>query len=84
MRAVPEVGVTTPVSMEMVWVLPAPFGPSRPNTSPSSTLKLIPLTASKSPYFLTRFSTSRIAGILNSFQETSYIKIQFNYSKKGN
>ena len=53
MRAVPEVGGMMPVSMEIDWVLPAPLGPRRPNTSPSSTAKLIPLTASKSPYFLT-------------------------------
>ena len=41
---------------------PAPFGPSSPNTSPSSTAKSIPLTASKSPYFFFSPSTSRIAG----------------------
>src|SRR3990172_854097 len=63
MRAVPDVGSITPVSIEIVWVLPAPLGPSRPKTSPSSTEKLMPLTASKSPYFFTRLSTSRMAGI---------------------
>src|SRR5512136_2544337 len=63
MRAVPDVGGKMPVSMEMVVVLPAPLGPSRPKTSPSWTEKLMPLTASWPPYFLTRFSTSRIAGM---------------------
>src|SRR4051812_12342472 len=38
--------------------LPAPLGPSRPKISPSSTAKLIPLTAVKSPNFLTMFWTS--------------------------
>ena len=33
-RAVPAVGATVVVSMPMVVDLPAPFGPSRPNTSP--------------------------------------------------
>src|SRR3989304_5869806 len=63
MRAVPDVGSITPVSIEIVWVLPAPLGPSRPKTSPSSTEKLMPLTASKSPYFLTSTPSSRIAGM---------------------
>ena len=44
-RAVPDVGSSTPVSIEIVVVLPAPFGPSRPKTSPSSTAKLMPSTA---------------------------------------
>src|SRR5512137_1631349 len=60
MRAVPDVGSITLVSIEMVCVLPAPLGPSKPKTSPSSTVKLSPFTASKSPYFFTRLSTSRM------------------------
>ena len=47
-RAVPEVGSSSVVSILIVVVLPAPFGPSRPNSSPSSTAKLIPRTASTS------------------------------------
>src|SRR6478672_2452262 len=38
--------------------LPAPFGPRRPKISPSSTAKLIPLTATNSPNFLTICRTS--------------------------
>ena len=42
-------------------VLPAPFGPRRPNTSPAATSKSIPSTARTSPYRLTRPWT-RITG----------------------
>ena len=38
--------------------LPAPFGPSSPKISSSSTWKVTSSTAVKSPYFLTMFSTS--------------------------
>src|SRR5687768_5815443 len=61
--ASPEVGVYRVESMEMVVVFPAPFGPSRLKISPSLMSNEIPLTAKKSPYFLTRFWTSRMAGI---------------------
>jgi hypothetical protein len=40
-----------------VVVLPAPFGPSRPNTSPDRTEKLIPSTATSSPNTLRSPST---------------------------
>lgn len=33
-QAFPEVGLKSPVNIEIVVVLPAPFGPSNPNTSP--------------------------------------------------
>ena len=39
----------TAVSMRMVDVFPAPFGPSSPKHSPASTEKLTPFTAVKSP-----------------------------------
>src|SRR6266702_1749081 len=39
-------------------LLPAPLGPSSPKISPSFTSKVTPLTASKSPYFFTMFSTA--------------------------
>ena len=41
----PEVLVTRVVSTPTVVVLPAPFGPSSPNTSPRRTAKLSPSTA---------------------------------------
>src|SRR4029079_833861 len=58
MIAVPAVGVSSVVIMRMSVDLPAPFGPSRPKTSPSSTPKLTPLTAVKSPQRLTMSRTS--------------------------
>jgi hypothetical protein len=42
----------------IVVVFPAPFGPSKPNTSPSATEKLRLSTAVVSPNFLVRFLTS--------------------------
>ena len=47
--------------MRIVVVLPAPFGPSRPNASPSSMPKVMPRTASKPPAnVLRRSSHSRM------------------------
>ena len=45
MLAVPLVGVMKPASMRMVVVLPAPFGPRKPSTSPGWTSKLTSSTA---------------------------------------
>src|ERR1700683_2473818 len=56
--AVPEVGAMSVVSIRMSVDLPAPFGPSKPKTSPSSTSKVTPLTAVNSPKRLTRLRTS--------------------------
>src|SRR5579859_1418139 len=53
------------VSILIVVLFPAPFGPSKPKTSPFSTLKLISLTARCSPNCLTRWLTSIIAVILH-------------------
>ena len=47
--AVPLVGEIVVVSIPIVVDLPAPFGPSRPNTSPEATSKSMPLTASMPP-----------------------------------
>src|SRR5262249_47268384 len=44
--------------MEMSVVLPAPLGPSNPNSSPSVTEKLTPLSASSRPYHFLRSSTT--------------------------
>src|ERR1019366_1804749 len=54
----PEVGLSKPQSMRMVVDLPAPFGPRKPKTSPLVTARLRRSTATKSPNFLTRFSTT--------------------------
>jgi len=60
-RAEPLVGITVVVSIPIVVDLPAPFGPSRANTSPGSTVKETPRTASTPPgYVFVRWSTSII------------------------
>ena len=53
----PSSGWRSPSSISTVVVLPAPFGPSRPNTSPAATSKLTPSTALMSPYVLWTSST---------------------------
>ena len=47
-RACPTVGISSVISILIVVVLPAPFGPSRPKSSPSRIAKLTPRTASTS------------------------------------
>src|SRR5262245_49423671 len=46
---VPADGGRKPVSMRIVVVLPAPFGPRKPTTSPRSRVKLTSSTASAAP-----------------------------------
>ena len=53
----PEVGISRPVHMRMVVDLPEPFGPKKPVTWPSGTVKLRSSTAVSVPYFLVRFET---------------------------
>ena len=48
----PYVGLKKPAITRIVVVLPAPFGPRNPSTSPGSTLKLNPSTARNEPYCL--------------------------------
>ena len=55
----PLVGPMTSKSISIVVVLPAPFGPSKPNISPVFSSKEILSTAVKSPNFLVRFLTSK-------------------------
>src|SRR5713101_3539321 len=57
-RAVPEVGGVSVVNMRMSVVFPAPFGPSKPKISRSATSKTMSLTATRSPNFLVKWSTS--------------------------
>src|SRR2546425_8935983 len=56
--ASPEVGRSSVQRMLIVVVLPAPLGPRKPKTSPCSTARSIPRTASMSPYVFTRPLTS--------------------------
>src|SRR5579871_3136669 len=53
-RASPELGGSSVVSIRTSVVLPAPLGPSSPNTSPRSTSSVTPLTAVKLPKRLQR------------------------------
>ena len=46
----PRVGSRIVVSMRIAVVLPAPFGPRNPSTSPDSTENVMSSTASCSPY----------------------------------
>src|SRR6185295_10593738 len=57
--ASPAVGESTPASMRKVVVLPAPSGPTRPNSSPRATSNVIPATAVRAPKVRVRFSTRR-------------------------
>ena len=49
MRSVPPDGGETQPIIRIVDVLPAPFGPRKPNASPRSTSKSTPSTATSSP-----------------------------------
>ena len=49
---VPAVGFRMPAIMRSVVVFPAPFGPTKPNSSPDGTCRSIESTAVKFPYFL--------------------------------
>ena len=53
----PLVGLSRVVSILMVVVLPAPFGPRKAKISPFCTSNETSFTALNSPNFLTRFST---------------------------
>ncbi len=48
----PEVGRSSPVKHRKVVVLPAPFGPRNPKTSPARTLSVSPSTPTTAPYIL--------------------------------
>jgi hypothetical protein len=53
-EAVPEEGARSVVSMRIVVVFPAPFGPRSPNTSPVPTVKLTAFTAARLPKYFVR------------------------------
>src|SRR5919201_2433879 len=65
-RATPAVGVSRVQSMEIVVDLPAPLGPRKPKISPACTSRSMPVTASRSPYFLTRPFASMTASAISS------------------
>src|SRR5919106_2842829 len=59
--ALPALTDSSVHSIEIVVVLPAPFGPRNPNSSPGATVNDTPSTAVKSPKRLTSWSTSTAA-----------------------
>src|SRR6185295_4727876 len=76
----PAVGVTTPSSIWIVVVFPAPFGPSKPRISPGLMSNEISLTAMDSPNRFTRCWTRRtgvdmnnqeLRGMLRSLSDTA-------------
>src|SRR6185436_14322097 len=54
--SLPELGRTNPSRQRIVVVLPAPFGPRKPNTPPSGTLRSRPSTATVRPPRARRYS----------------------------
>ena len=52
MRAVPRDGTRYPVRIRRIVVFPEPLGPRSPMTSPASTSRETPSTASRGPYHL--------------------------------
>src|SRR5512140_1494151 len=55
----PLVGLTRPTSIRIVVVLPAPFGPRNPNTSPRWRANDTSETTSRSPYLFASLSAER-------------------------
>src|ERR1035441_4413994 len=75
MRATPDVGGRSVVSTRISVDFPAPFGPSKPNTSPYATEKLRSLTAQKVPKHLRRCSTSTATIVFGSEGDVFMITI---------
>src|SRR5206468_11607677 len=66
MRAVPASARVSPAAIEINVVLPAPFGPSNPKNSTSSTAKLTPESAFTLPKWRTTSTNSTAAGMETS------------------
>src|SRR5215472_17828333 len=71
MRNSPLVGCETHPTMRMVDVLPAPFGPRKPNASPGSTWKSMPSTATKSSNLFVSCLPSMCGTRFDAIQSTS-------------
>ncbi|VVB66618.1 Uncharacterised protein [Candidatus Gugararchaeum adminiculabundum] len=78
-RATPSLGVMSVVSIFMVVVLPAPFGPRKPKSSPFFMRRSMPSTAVKLPNFLVR-PVQSIAYSVFSMVPTSSILHFLEYS----
>src|SRR5262245_37072383 len=77
-NAAPDVGRASVHSTLIVVVLPAPFGPRKPNTSPGATSKLTPRTASTSPKDFFKSRTS-IAGIVMWLRKLQPLEVSSKY-----
>src|SRR5947209_1660423 len=77
---VPLVGVSSVVSILIVVVLPAPFGPRKAKISPALTSSEMSLTANTSPYFLTRFAI-RIMGA-DAIESSRGLPLRFTESNR--
>src|SRR5438552_2911655 len=69
MRIAPRVGGMMPARQRKVVVLPAPFGPTSPMTSPGRTVKDRSLTAASSLYSLVSPSTSIMVRVVTSWDD---------------
>ena len=63
MRALPADGRRYPVRIRRIVVLPEPFGPSSPMTSPAPTSRDTRSTASRGPYHLVSWSATMTGGM---------------------
>src|SRR6059058_4284951 len=63
-RTVPVVGKSSPQSILMVVVLPAPFGPRKANSSPFGTARVNSWTATFGPYRLVTLAISITGSLL--------------------
>src|SRR5437763_9738932 len=73
-HALPAVGAIVVVRIPTVVDLPAPFGPSSPNTSPGRTSKSIALTASTPPgYVLVNPRTRMASSIASSWSHRGWL-----------
>src|SRR2546421_8259356 len=69
--------------MPIVVDLPAPLGPSRPNTSPEATVKSIALTASIPPeYVFESPVTSTAEAVIRSAIATTVLSISFSFGRQ--
>src|SRR5712691_4067323 len=66
-----------------VVVLPAPEGPRRHRNSPSSTSKLMPLTAVKSPNFFTKFFTRILAKLSLTIHRITSMEVIYPFGTRG-
>src|ERR1700690_15143 len=80
-RVQPEVGLMRPARIFSLVVFPAAVGPSMAKNSPRGTVRVMPLTATRPPNFLTRLTNSimtSVSGTAELVQHGSGTSRQFN------